>query len=818
MTRINPNDLTATAKLTFTEDFNQFRTWNGSTGLDVTANVLPPLGSGNPGTSGYVNAGELQWYVNPDYRPANGSPALPNPYSIQGGILTIEATPADGTIRSTIGGQTYTSGVVSTYHEFSQTYGYFEMRAELPAGKGLWPAFWLMPSDGGWPPEIDVMEQLGKDPGTIYTTVHSKVAGAEQVAGNHFQTGAGEKVGDTSTGFHTYGVDWEPDTITWYYDGRQVFQAATPADANKPMYMIANLAVGGNWPGNPDGSTPFPADMKIDYLRAYAALPASSSPAVPHSDTLSFRVAQDAYNEDAQFTVKVDGVQVGGVRTANASHAAGAWDTVNLTGDFSTAHTVAVSFLNDANDGHGHDRNLYVIGMTIDGRAVATAPTLDPGAGAVYSDLTELWSNGKASFTLPPNSTAVAAVPSSDTLSFRVAQDAYGEDAQFTVKVDGVQVGGVRTAHAGHAAGAWDTLNLTGDFSAAHTVAVSFLNDANDGHGHDRNLYITGMTIDGHALATAPTLDPGAGAVYSDLTELWSNGKATFTLPSTSAPAASTPVPVQTPPVVPHSDTLSFRVAQDAYGEDARFVVKIDGVQVGGVQSAHASHAAGAWDTVTLSGDFSTATRVAVEFVNDAADGHGHDRNLYVGSVALDGSVVSGSQAVLDPGVGSTADGSAALWSNGKATFSLPSSNVPAASAPVPVQTSPVVPHSDTLSFRVAQDVYGEDARFVVKADGVQVGGVRSAHASHAADAWDAITLQADLSAAQTFTISFLNDANDGHGHDRNLFVTGMSVDGHALGSAPTVDMGAGAVYSGVTELWSNGSAAFSLHAIHDLL
>ena len=356
-------------------------------------------------------------------------------------------------------------------------------------------------------------------------------------------------------------------------------------------------------------------------------------------------------------------------------------------------------------------------------------------------------------------------------------------------------------------------MNLTGEFSAAHTVAVSFLNDANDGHGHDRNLYVAGMTIDGHAVGAAPTLDSGVGAVYSDVTELWSNGRATFALPSTSASAPSTSGPLQTSPVVPHSDTLSFRVAQDPYGEDARFVVKVDGVQVGGVRSAHASHAAGAWDTVNLSGDFSGAAHVAVEFINDAADGHGHDRNLYVGSVAFDGQVVSGSQAVLDRGVGSTADGSAALWSNGKATFSLPSntSNTP---APAP----PVVPHSDTLSFRVAQDIYGEDARFVVKADDIQVGGIQIAHASHAAGAWDAIALRADLSAAQTLTISFLNDANDGHGHDRNLFVTGMSVDGHALGTAPTVDPGAGAVHSDVTELWSNGSAAFSLHGTHDLL
>jgi hypothetical protein len=72
-----------------------------------------------------------------------------------------------------------------------------------------------------------------------------------------------------TSGFHTYGVDWEPDTITWYFDGQKVFQTATPADLNKPMYMLADLAVGGFWPGSPDAQTPFPAGMQIDYIRAY---------------------------------------------------------------------------------------------------------------------------------------------------------------------------------------------------------------------------------------------------------------------------------------------------------------------------------------------------------------------------------------------------------------------------------------------------------------------------------------------------------------------------------------------------------------------
>jgi len=657
---INPTNLTATAKLTFAEDFNQFRTWNGVNGLDVTANVLPPLGAGNPGTSGYVNAGEKQWYVNPDYRPANGNPALPNPFSVQNGVLTIEARLADQAIRSTIEGQTYTSGVISTYHEFSQTYGYFEMRAQLPAGQGLWPAFWLLPVDKSWPPEIDVVEQLGKDPSKIYTTVHSKVGGEEQLGGNHFQTTAGHSVANTSQGFHTYGVDWQKDTITWYFDGQEIYRAATPADANKPMYMIANLAVGGNWPGQPDGTTPFPAQMKIDYLRAYDALP---FPTPPKTGALSLKVAQDVFGEDAKFVVKVDGVQAGGVHYAHASRGAGAWDTINLAGDFSKSSQVVIEFVNDANDGRGHDRNLYVQSVAIDGRVA---------------------SGGKA------------------------------------------------------------------------------------------------------------ILDAGVGSTADGTASLWSNGKATLTLP---ASAPSEPAKPTT------TGALSLKVAQDVFGEDAKFVVKVDGVQAGGVHSAHASRGAGAWDTVNLAGDFSKSSQVVIEFVNDANDGRGHDRNLYVGSIALDGRVVSGGKAILDAGVGSTADGSAALWSNGKATFDLSGRTVP-----------------DTLHFRVAQDIYGEDARYILKVDGKQVGDVRSAHASHAAGAWDDVTLQANLANAQKLTISFLNDANDGRGADRNLYVADVSVNGHAIGAAQTsVDPGAGAVYQSVAGLWSNGSLGYTLAGNYDL-
>lgn len=160
--------------------------------------------------------------------------------------------------RESYSGKSYTSGVISTNQRFSQKYGFFEMRAQLPHGKGLWSAFWLMPDPNGWPPEIDILENLGND-NTVYMTLH--------YSGGQRQ---GYTSTDCSTGFHTYGVDWRADHIAWYIDGVEKYRVTDKARIpSQNMFILANLAIGGNWPGNPDSSTPFPSEMKIDYIRAW---------------------------------------------------------------------------------------------------------------------------------------------------------------------------------------------------------------------------------------------------------------------------------------------------------------------------------------------------------------------------------------------------------------------------------------------------------------------------------------------------------------------------------------------------------------------
>ena len=251
---IDPNNLSATAVLTFDDEFDTLSLWNGVTGTwEASYPWAGPSGGTNTANS------EMQWFINPNYVPTQAV----NPFSVSNGILTIEAAPSSPAIEA-ITGYPYTSGMITTAHSFVQTFGYFEIRAQLPAGQGLWPAFWMLPTDMTWPPEIDIMQAIGSEPNTNYTFVHY---GAELATGQaNVATGA-------TTGFHTYGVNWQKDMITWYFDGHQVFQTANPSDVVKPMYLLANLSVGGSEPGSPDATTVFPADLKIDYIRAYEAMP-----------------------------------------------------------------------------------------------------------------------------------------------------------------------------------------------------------------------------------------------------------------------------------------------------------------------------------------------------------------------------------------------------------------------------------------------------------------------------------------------------------------------------------------------------------------
>lgn len=192
---------------------------------------------------------------------------------VQNGMLVITARQS---------GNGYTSARIKTEGLFDQRYGRFEARIKLPLGKGLWPAFWMLGNDcatNPWPGcgEIDVMEYLGDEPTKIFGTVHGPgYSGGESVSKEY------ELEGDRfDTGFHVFGVEWSPNQINYYVDD-VLYQTITPEKIdeetngqgtwvfnNSPFYMILNIAVGGNLPGNPDANTTFPQRMLVDYVRVY---------------------------------------------------------------------------------------------------------------------------------------------------------------------------------------------------------------------------------------------------------------------------------------------------------------------------------------------------------------------------------------------------------------------------------------------------------------------------------------------------------------------------------------------------------------------
>ncbi len=248
---------TSAFKATLTENFD-------SLSLQTNGGFWRPSFYADGSLRTLSSNGEKQVYMDPAYKGLGI-----NPLSVKDGILTIHAEKASADVAKAIGAD-YTSGMISSKGTFSQTYGYFEMKCELPTGKGTWPAFWLLPADGSWPPEIDIFEVLGHDTNTVYTTQHSSATGS------HTSTGVGSWVGDVSKGMHKYGLLWTKEELVWYVDGEEVFRSATPPDMHKPMYIIANLAIGGHWPGNPDQSFTS-ADMKIDYIKAYSLDKVTSS-------------------------------------------------------------------------------------------------------------------------------------------------------------------------------------------------------------------------------------------------------------------------------------------------------------------------------------------------------------------------------------------------------------------------------------------------------------------------------------------------------------------------------------------------------------
>jgi beta-glucanase (GH16 family) len=249
----------AVEDMSFHEDFRDLRFRNGAAGL------WSPIYAWGGRT--IPDNKELEFYVDP----RTDSPSLAglSPFAA-GASLAITARPVPNGLRALTLGLPYASGLLTTEGRFSQTYGYFEIRAKMPTGRGLWPAFWLGCADGEWPPEIDVVEAHGDRLDGYWGTIHWRGSG-----GGLKKTQFRIATPSLDAEFHDYGVEWQARQIRWIFDGRVVAEAATPTTMNKPMYLIVNLAVGGDWPGDPDSTTRFPASLEVQHVTAYR-LPADS--------------------------------------------------------------------------------------------------------------------------------------------------------------------------------------------------------------------------------------------------------------------------------------------------------------------------------------------------------------------------------------------------------------------------------------------------------------------------------------------------------------------------------------------------------------
>jgi beta-glucanase (GH16 family) len=211
---------------------------------------------------------ELEYYTD---RPGNSF--------IRDGALVIQAVKE--TYSGMDGTRQYTSARMKTKNKGDWKYGRFEIRAKLPSGRGIWPAIWMMPTEsayGGWAAsgEIDIMELLGHEPKKIYGTLHY----GGTWPNNTFKGGSNSlPSGSFAEDFHVFTLEWDTLEMRWYMDSlqyyktREWFSASAPENPRAPFdrkfYLILNVAVGGNWPGNPDASTPFPQEMVVDYVRVY---------------------------------------------------------------------------------------------------------------------------------------------------------------------------------------------------------------------------------------------------------------------------------------------------------------------------------------------------------------------------------------------------------------------------------------------------------------------------------------------------------------------------------------------------------------------
>jgi Ca2+-binding RTX toxin-like protein len=486
-------------------------------------------------------------------------------------------------------------------------------------------------------------------------------------------------------------------------------------------------------------------------------LPPASLTLGSGSDTLILKLAQDYFLSSAQYTLKVNGQQIGGTLTASALAANGQQDTVTLKGTWSSALRLEVNFLNDAWVSGQGDRNLYLQGVTLNGQAL-------DGYGAMLAV------TGGRSFYVPkaiaPQSLSFGS--GSDTLVLKISQDFFDGNAQYTLKVNGAQVGGTLSAAAIKAYGQADTVTIKGDWGSTVSLSATYLNDSwGPGEKANRNLHIDSAQLNGADLKLAASL--------------LSNGTQNFTF---SKPAVPTPPPAATLPAA----TTGKAVTGDAAANTLVGSVGND-ILEGKAGNDVLTGGAGADTFIFRPGD-------GIDRITDFASGA--DRILFKGidPASLKAfKAAEGGVSGLKLSYGSGGDSIFLAGVSSLKAGDLVFSDVPAApaAAPAPIVTGTAptgfAPANitlgtgkDTLVLKLNQDFWSGSAQYTLHVNGQQIGGTLAASALKSSGLVDTVTLRGDFGDSVSLGVRFINDAWGGStDRDRNLYIQDINLNGADL-------------------------------------
>ena len=447
------------------------------------------------------------------------------------------------------------------------------------------------------------------------------------------------------------------------------------------------------------------------------------------SDVITLVMSEDYYAANAQFLISVDGKQVGGTQTATAIAGNNQSQLFYVEGNFGTGtHTVSINYLNDSYGGAVNlDRNLYVLGASYNGTAA-------PSSSAA------LLSWGTQSITVGASVPGITYLGTgSSNLQLTVAEQAFSGDAQFTISVDGVQIGGTQTVTADKAVGESQIFNVAGTFGAGvHDVSINLVNPYTNGLDPlaARTISVTGATINGSTVSNVGLTDSGSTPQ-------------SFTFGSGTS-NVSTPTEIGSGP-----DKLDLFVSETNASNGAQFVVMVDGQQVGGTQTTAVSHSTGQSQEYEIQGNFTQGSHaVSIDYLNASGASQ-----LNLETATINGNTITAATGTDTGG-----------WVGFNFTHAATPTVVGGGSG------------SDTLALNMSEDFYASNAQFTVAVDGKQLGGVQTAAAIHGDGQSQVFDFFGNLSGSHNVTVSFLNDAYGGSSTlDSNLYVTGATVNGTAL-------------------------------------